>query len=106
MKKISVSEVENGMVLDRDVRGSSGNILLNRGTSLTAAMGRRLKNWGISAVFVEGEEDVVEKEESVEIAPTEILEHLKAKFVDFLDNPKMNELLTAVYTFKSTSNSD
>ncbi len=101
MKKISVSDVENDMILDRDVRGSSGNILVNKGTKLTAAMGRRLKNWGVASVFIEGEEEIVEKEESVEVSSSDIREQLEIKFADYLDNPKMKELLTAVYNFKS-----
>ena len=104
MKKIPVSEIENDMVLDRDVRGSAGNILLNKGTRLTAAMGRRLKNWGIAAVFIEGEEDVVELEEAVETSPSEIREHLEAKFADFPDNPKMMDLFTAVNNYRSNKN--
>ena len=106
MKKVSVNEVENGMVLDRDVRGASGNILLNKGTTLSAAMGRRLKNWGISAVFIQGEEEAVEQELVVETSPTEIREQLETKFADYLDNPKMHELFTAVFNYKSKQRSE
>ncbi|MCU0609872.1 MAG: hypothetical protein MUF22_08925, partial [Chitinispirillaceae bacterium] len=62
MKKISSENVEDGMVLAREVQSLSGSVLVNKGTVLTAALGRRLTNWGIPSVFIEGDEDVLSEE--------------------------------------------
>lgn len=105
MKKIFVENIENGMLLARDVCGSSGNALLGKGIELTVTMGRRLKNWGVSFVYVEGEEEHKEEEPSVEVSPEEVRKQLEGKFADVLNNPIMQELFTAVYNFKCHKNS-
>jgi hypothetical protein len=103
MKKILVENVEDGMILARDVHGSSGSALLNKGTRLTMTMGRRLKNWGVPFVCIEGKEEHQEEKPAIEISPEEIRQHLEEKFADVLDKPVMQELFNAVYTFKTKS---
>ncbi len=61
MRKVSVENIDPDMVLARDVASTSGNVLLGKGTALTPAMGRRLKNWGIFFVYIEGEEESEER---------------------------------------------
>ncbi len=106
MKKILVENIEDGMVLAREVYGSSGSALLNKGTKLTVTMGRRLKNWGISFVCIEGKEEHKEKKPSIEVSPEEIREQLQVKFADVMDDPTMQKLFNAVYTFKTRSNAE
>ena len=89
------------MILARDVCGTSGSALLSKGIKLTVTMGRRLKNWGVTYVCIEGEEEQKEEKPVIEISPKEVKEQLEAKFADVIDNPIMNTLLRAVYTFKT-----
>ncbi len=91
------------MILARDVFGSSGSALLNKGTRLTMTMGRRLKNWGVPFVSIEGEEEHQEEKTAIEISPEEIRLQLEKKFADVSVNPVMQELFNAVYTFKTKS---
>lgn len=104
MKKISVENIEDGMILARDVFGTSGSALLNKGTRLTPTMGRRLKNWEVPVIFVEGEEEQTAQTPAVDISYGEVQKELEAKFADVISNPIMKELFTAVVTFKTRTN--
>lgn len=104
MKKIFVEKIEEGMILAKDVYGSSGSALLSKGIKLTQNMGRRLKNWGVTYVCIEGEEEHTEEKPVVEIPPEEVKEQLETKFADVMDNPIMRTLLKAVFTFKTHQN--
>jgi hypothetical protein len=99
MRKITADQIEDGMVLAREVCGPSGNILLNKGTILSSAMGRRLTNWGIPAVFVEGEEKVVTAEAIPELTPEELKSKLMKKFSNCSEHPLMKKIFVAVYQF-------
>ena len=103
MKKILVENIEDGMVLAREVYGASGSALLNKGTKLTVTMGRRLKNWGIPFVCIEGEEEHQEEKPAIEISPEKIREQLEEKFIDVRNDPTMQKLFNAVFTFKTKS---
>ncbi|MBN2036312.1 MAG: hypothetical protein JW768_06180 [Chitinispirillaceae bacterium] len=100
MKKIPAEQIEDGMVLAREVCGPSGNILLNKGTVLSSAMGRRLANWGIPTVYVEGEEGVVTAETAPEITPEELKSNLMKKFSNCSEHPLMKKIFVAAYQFK------
>lgn len=104
MKKIYVEKIEDGMTLAKDVCGSSGSALLSKGIKLTKNMGRRLKNWGVTFVCIEGEEEHTEEKPVREFQPEEVKEQLETKFVDVMDNPIMKTLFKAVYTFKTHQN--
>lgn len=106
MKKIFVEKIQDGMILARDVCGTSGSALLTKETKLTETMGRRLKNWGVTYVCIEGEEEQKREKPIIEISPEEVKEQLEAKFVDVIDNPIMKTLLRAAYTFKTHQNLD
>jgi hypothetical protein len=99
MKKITSDQVEDGMVLAREVCGSSGNILLNKGTVLSSAMGRRLTNWGISQVYVEGEEVAIAEEAAPNLTPQELKSNLMKKFSNCIEHPLMKQLFVAVYQY-------
>lgn len=100
MKKITSDQVEDGMVLSREVCGPSGNILLNKGTVLSAAMGRRLANWGIPSVYIEGEEELVPDEAGPVLTPQELKSSLMTKFSRCSDHPLMKKIFVAVYQYK------
>lgn len=102
MKKIIVDEIENGMVLAKDVNGASGNALLGKGTTLSATMGRRLKNWGIPFVYVDGEEENHEESTENGISPEEIKSILSKRFEGVLKIPRMADIFDAVLQFKKT----
>lgn len=106
MKKIFVEKIEDGMTLARDVCGTSGSALISKGTKLTVTMGRRLKNWGVTYVCIEGEEEHKEEKTIIEISPEKVKEQLEAQFADVINNPVMKTLLRAVYTFKTHQNLD
>lgn len=100
MKKIAVEEIEDGMVLSRDVCNSSDNVLLSKGLLLSAALGRRLKNWGIPFIYIEGEEQSVELLNTVSTSPEELKDHLLSKFSNVIEYPTMKKLFVAVYQYR------
>jgi hypothetical protein len=104
MKKITSDQVEDGMVLSREVCGPSGNILLNKGTVLSSAMGRRLANWGIPAVYIEGEEEAIAAETDSGQTPEELKSNLMALFSRCSEHPFMKKIFVAVYQYKLQKN--
>lgn len=101
MKKISVTSILDSMIVARDICGSNGNVLVTKGTPLSAAMGRRLESWGVSTVYIEGEEDITPESNIVKESPEELKNHLMDKFTDVVANPYMKKIFNAVYEFKS-----
>ena len=100
MKRVLVTEIEPGMLLEKEVYGPSGSILLNRGTPLSPALGARLKNWGIDFVYIEGETDDDAAADSDSLQPLEYKVHLEKKFSRCLNNHIMRQIFAAVYQFK------
>ena len=104
MKRVLVENIEDGMLLAKEVYGPSGNVLLNKGTSINAAMGRRLKNWGILFVYAEGEEEAQAAAAAAQLSPDQILAMLEKKFSNVINNPIMKRIFAAVYNYKLTKN--
>ena len=104
MKRVLVENIEDGMVLDRDICGPSGNILLGKGTVLSVAIGRRLKNWNISQVQIEGEEEGKKSTDSALASPAEIKSQMENIFSNCLNNPIMKNIYAAVYQFRIQNN--
>ena len=100
MRKIPVEDIDADMVLARDVSSTSGNVLLGKGTTLSPALGRRLKNWGIFFVYIEGEEVSSEAEDVVEISAEDVKKSLEDKFEGQLGDPLMQKIFNAVFEFK------
>lgn len=100
MKKIQSELVEDGMILAREVCGPSGNILVNKGSTLSAALGRRLANWGIPSVFIEGVEEIAEAEAAAGPTPEELKSQVMNKFSRCAENPLMKKILVAAYQFR------
>jgi len=88
------------MILAGDVCGPSGNVLLGKGTKLTAAIGRRLKNWGISFVEIEGQEEQKEEEPIQDDMQEDFSNQLREKFADVIQNPIMKQIFNAIIDFK------
>lgn len=100
MKKIPVASIEDSMVVARDICGSNGNILITKGTPLSAAMGRRLESWGVSSVYVEGEEETTEEADIERESPEELKNHLIEKFISVIDKPLMKKIFNAVFEYR------
>ena len=100
MKKILVENIEDAMVLGREVCGTGGNVLLTKGTVLSRALGRRLQNWGIPSVYVEGEEELQPEENTITVSPEELDLQLEAKFGSTIRNPNMKKIYDAVYQYR------
>jgi hypothetical protein len=105
MKKVTVENVADHMVLAKDVTGTSGSVLLAKGTVLTTAMGRRLKNWGVLFVSIEGEETAAEAASAVKVSPEEVRALLEKKFEKVMASEIMKKIFAAVYKFKIQQNS-
>lgn len=100
MKKVASDNIQDGMVLAREVCGPSGNILVNKGTTLSAGLGRRLANWGIPLVFIEGDEEVAEAEAAAGLTPEELKTQLMKKFSRCADHPIMKNIFVAAYQYR------
>jgi len=104
MKKITVDKVEDGMILGREICGTSGNVLVSKGSPLSSALGRRLKNWGITTVFIEGEEESLQEESQVAISPEKLKTDLMKKFSNVITYPVMKKLFVTVYQYRLRKN--
>ena len=56
MPRISLKEIEKGMVLSGDVTSNNGNVLLKAGVELTDKHIKILKTWGVTHIEIEGED--------------------------------------------------
>lgn len=104
MKKIPVDQVLDGMILFRDICGPSGNILLSKGTVITTALGRRLKNWGIAAIVIEGEEESATEQKEVSVSAEDLKTQMQAVFSSVIDNPIMKKIFIAAYQYRLHKN--
>jgi len=101
MKFISTEDVEQGQVAAQDIHSSSGNVLVLKGTILSAALGKRLKNWGISNIYIEGEGESEQENCVPEISCDKIRDGLVEKFGDTLNNARMKKIFEAVCVHKT-----
>jgi hypothetical protein len=104
MKRVLIENISDKMVLAKEVCGTSGSILLAKGTVLTASMGHRLKNWGVQFVYVEGEEESPQEGSVETISPEEIRALLENKFSRVIGSEIMKKIFAAVYKFKIQHN--
>lgn len=102
MKKVPVSSIGNTMIVGRDICGSNGNILVTKGTVLSSAMGRRLESWGVTNIYVEGEEDEPQETNTQTESPEELKQALLDKFSLVMDNPLMKKIFNAVFEFRQS----
>jgi hypothetical protein len=106
MKKTASEKVEDGMVLAREVTGAAGNILVNKGRVLTAALGRRLNNWGIPFVYIEGEEATAAPAAPRDATPEALKSQLLNRFSNCIDNPLMKKIFVAVYQYRMVNTNE
>ncbi len=69
MPKLTISDVEAGMVLSSDVKDRSGRMLLKAGMDLTEKHLKVFKIWGIVQVEIEGEEGVTSLQAVIDAHP-------------------------------------
>jgi hypothetical protein len=100
MKKIPVDQVQDGMILFRDICGTAGNILLSKGTVVSSALGRRLKNWGITTITVEGEEESAQEQKEVSVSEEDLKLQMQTVFSGVIDNPIMKKIFIAAYHYR------
>jgi hypothetical protein len=96
MKKISVDNIADEMILAKDICGPSGNVLLNIGTQLSVSLGHRLKNWGIVVVYIESEEEPVPVVNAVIISDEKVEKKLEERFAGTRENPHMKKIFDAI----------
>ena len=92
MKKIPISDIENGMVLAKPLIRPDGKILMAAGVALKANMGHRLQNWGINVAYIEDEEGDASQAEKIK----EKIERLDQVFEGTLENELMKKLYDGV----------
>ncbi|MDR0306492.1 MAG: hypothetical protein LBI42_06615 [Chitinispirillales bacterium] len=101
MRQISTENVENGSVCAEDICSPSGNVLVPRGTAVSAALGKRLRNWGITHIYIEGEETPPQDIDTCAALPgSEIGSALVEKFSGILSNTRMKKIFDAVCQHK------
>jgi CTP:molybdopterin cytidylyltransferase MocA len=84
MPRIPLDRVEPGMQLSRHAKNSSGLMLLERGTTITEALIRKLRNAKVRHVFVGGAGD--------DAGMQEALAALEERFKLTRNEPHMNAL--------------
>jgi hypothetical protein len=104
MKRVLIENISDKMVLAKEVCGTSGSVLLAKGTVLTASMGHRLKNWGVQFVYAEGEEESPQTGNVMGVSPEEMRTRLESKFSRVIGNEIMKKIFAAVYKFKVQRN--
>jgi hypothetical protein len=100
MRKIPTDQIKLGDVVAAAVTSPSGNVLMDKGTAITPAMGRRLRNWGIACVYVEGEE---RRDDTVGVrlrSAVETKSELYDMFLGTLESAKMRKIFDAVCNYK------
>ena len=100
MRKIATDQITLGDVIAADVTSQSGNVLMNKGAAITPAMGRRLRNWGIAYVYIEGEEGRGGSAGSRVRSAVETKSELYDIFFGTLDSAKMRKIFDAVCNYK------
>jgi len=100
MRKTPTDRITLGDVIAADVASPSGNILMGKGTAITPAMGRRLRNWGIAYVYVEGEEGRGGSSGAKARSAVETKSELYDIFVGTLDSANMRKIFDAVCNYK------
>ncbi len=103
MKKITPQEIEADMVLAEDVIGPTGGVIMQAGMKLAPNLGRRLKNWDVSYIYIEGNNSEEETDTGEDISREDIEAELEKRFSHCLDNPHMKDLFDAIVEFRMNS---
>jgi hypothetical protein len=100
MRKIPIDHIKLGDVVAVAVTSSSGNVLIDKGAAITPAMGRRLRNWGIACVYVEGEEGAGGPVSAKARSAVETKSELYDLFLGTLESARMRKIFDAVCACK------
>jgi hypothetical protein len=100
MRKVSTDNIRPGNITAANIVSSSGNVLLEKGAEITPALGRRLRNWGIAYVYIEGEDRSGHSVKAVTRSPVEIKSELYDMFLGTLDNSRMKKIFDAACAHK------
>jgi len=100
MRKTATDKIALGDVIAADVLSPSGNVLMSKGTAVTPAMGRRLRNYGIAYVYIEGAEGQDGSPESKARSAIETKSELYDMFFGTLDSVNMRKIFDAVCAYK------
>jgi len=101
MRKISINELKDGMVLAEEIQDEKGRVLLKKGDPLRTAYLSKLEKWGVTEVKIqmkdEDSTDGTQAKSPSEITVTpDITEKYEAilgrKFADFPNNLMMNTI--------------
>jgi hypothetical protein len=95
MKRLDLSQIEPSMVLAEPVHDFQGNLLLDKGKTLSEKEIWMLKSWGVAEIRVEGgPEESIEPHDVAEYRPSEVIEkHVKTQFSQVSENPVMAEIM-------------
>ena len=103
MRTISTKAVKDGMILAEPLKNAHGGLLLDKGTSLSAAFAARLALRGIASVRIEGDEG--EEEEvvsSVHVSDAQNIP-LEKLFENKMVNNSMKMIYNAISKYKESS---
>jgi hypothetical protein len=100
MRKTATDRITLGDIIAIDVTSPSGNVLIGKGTAITPAMGRRLRNWGIAYVYIVGEEGRSGSAGSKVQSAIKTKSELYDMFFGTLDSANMRKIFDAVCSHK------
>lgn len=102
MEYLDIEQVEEGMILGKDIVTPAGDVLLGEGTELSSGTIQSLKKRGITKVAITTEED---SQSFTEEEISRAKEELKGKFAERFRNPPaegmMEQLLDIVLSMKA-----
>jgi hypothetical protein len=100
MRKTPTDRITLGDVVAADITSPAGNTLVCKGTAITPAMGRRLRNWGIAYVYIVGEDGQGVSAEQKARSDIETKSVLYDLFFGTLDSANMRKIFDAVCNYK------
>ena len=95
MRQVPIDEAEEGMVVAQDVPGPAGHPLITRGAELNASLIERLKNYGVSGVWVQTDEP--EEESFAEEAVLEAEEACRNRVLGRFRKSPADPMMKAVF---------
>ena len=101
MRKIPVEDIKDDMVLAEEVLDDRGEVLLSAGDKLRKTYSAKLGAWGVTEIFVEGEESApaprVPKPPEEQRLPKEVEERIRTRvnhrFANVIEDPSMRRLM-------------
>jgi hypothetical protein len=76
MSLVKLKDVKIGMKIAKSITNDNGIVLMNEGTTLTDKIIERLGQWGITALHVQDEEEILSPEE-IDLRKKEIVDRFQ-----------------------------